>query len=77
MTPEQAQALLIEEAAGAYRPVRQGQVGACAAWHDLDEEGRTKAYELAVELRQLEAALDPEGLSTTAQAVLQRILRAT
>ena len=35
--------------------------------------GRREAFEVATELRVLEAALDPEGLSTTARAVLARI----
>ena len=35
-----------------------------------------EAFELAAELRAMEAALDPEGLSTTARAVLARIRRA-
>jgi hypothetical protein len=30
-------------------------------------------YELTRELRRLEAALDPDGLSTTARAVLARL----
>ncbi len=64
---------LIEQAAGAHRELRQGQVGSSSAWHDLDEEGRTEAYERAVVSRKLEAALDAEGLSSTAKAVLRRI----
>jgi hypothetical protein len=43
------------------------------AWHDLDADGRRDAYELTRALRAAEAALDPEGLSTTARAVLARI----
>lgn len=77
MSPEEHRELLIEEAAGAHRPLRQGQVGSAPAWHDLDEAGRQQAHERATELREMEAALDPEGLSSTARAVLQRILSAT
>jgi hypothetical protein len=43
------------------------------AWFDLDEPGRQEAFEDALRLRALEAALDPAGLSTTARAVLARI----
>jgi len=64
---------LIEEVAGAYRPERVSGDRTLPAWHDLDPDGRQKAFELALGLRTLEAALDPEGLSTTARAVLARI----
>ena len=72
MTPEQEQ-LLVEQVAGAYRPASGDQVQYHKAWHDLDAAGRRRACELAEALRPLEAALDPEGLSTTARAVLERI----
>jgi hypothetical protein len=65
---------LVEQVAGAHRerdPL--GEVRAHPAFHDLDEEGRREAYELALRLRRMEAALDPDGLSTTARAVLARI----
>lgn len=42
-------------------------------WFDLDEEGRARAFEVSLQMRRLEAALDGEGLSTTARAVLARI----
>jgi hypothetical protein len=64
---------LVEEVAGAYRPLRANGDRTSPAWHDLDEAGRAEAFEVAVGLRTLEAALDPEGLSTTARAVLARI----
>ena len=65
--------LLIEAAASAHRERLAGRIVPNAAWHDLDEQGRTQAFESVVKLRQIEAALDPEGLSTTARAVLARI----
>ena len=65
--------LLIEETAGAFRPVRSGRVGSLPAWHDLDEAGRRAAHERAAVLRRMEAALDADGLSSTARAVLARI----
>jgi hypothetical protein len=43
--------------------------------HDLGEEERRRAFDLARGLRVLEATTDPEGLSTTARAVLARIRR--
>ena len=66
---------LIEEVAGAYRPRSTDELRYHPAWHDLDAGGRTRAYERARAQRPLEAALDPDGLSTTARAVLARIRR--
>lgn len=68
---------LIEEAAGAYRERGlDGRLRSAPAWHDLSAEERLVAYERAVVMRGIEAAIDPEGLSTTARAVLARIRRA-
>ena len=71
MNPED----LIEEVASAWRPVSidQHELRYHPTWHDLDAAGRTRAYYLARAIRPLEAALDPDGLSTTARAVLARI----
>jgi hypothetical protein len=68
---------LIEQAASAYRPrdPRDGRARPHPAWLDLDAEGRTAAFETATASRALEAGLDPEGLSTTARAVLARLRR--
>jgi hypothetical protein len=67
---------LVEAAAGAYRPRRPGGgTGTSPAWHDLDAEGRQEAFRAAALSRRLEAALDPEGLSSTARAVLARVRR--
>lgn len=66
--------LLIEQAAGAYRERNGfGELRDHPAWHDLDASGRRESFELALELRRLESALDPEGLSTTAHQILARI----
>jgi hypothetical protein len=67
---------LIEEAATAWRPGASGEMRPHPAWADLDPAGRLEAFELARRQRRLEAALDEEGLSTTARAVLARIRRA-
>jgi hypothetical protein len=73
MTDDERRAL-IEQVAAAYRSVApDGSLRAAPAWHDLDDEGRREAAALALGLRRLEAALDPEGLSTTARCVLARI----
>ena len=64
---------LIEEAASAWRPRGLDAVRVHPAWADLDGAGRLEVYELTRRLRRLEAALDPEGLSTTTRVVLARI----
>ncbi|MFO0552661.1 MAG: hypothetical protein U0271_29995 [Polyangiaceae bacterium] len=67
---------LIERAASAHRDRDpRGQIVASPAFHDLDEEGRLAAYAAAVELRRLEAALDPEGQNTTVRAILRLVRR--
>lgn len=71
---EREREALVEAAAGAWRPRRPGGgVGTHPAWHDLDAAGREESFHAAAQSRRLEAALDPEGLSSTARAVLARI----
>ena len=66
--------ILLEQVVGAWRPRdRDGGVRAHPAWHDLPAALRPEAARAARRQRRLEAALDPEGLSTTARAVLARI----
>jgi hypothetical protein len=66
--------VLIEAATTAWRPdAPSGQVRAHPAWADLDAAGRVAVYEAARILRQLEAAHDALGLSTTARRVLARL----
>jgi hypothetical protein len=73
MTPAEREAL-IESVTTARRDVRpDGRVVAAPAWHDLDPAARAEAFEATAAQRQLEAALDPAGLSTTARAVLARL----
>lgn len=69
--------LLIEQVAGAWRPGGDDALHYHKAWHDLSAAGRERAFLRARALRTAEAALDPDGLSTTARAVLARIARAT
>ena len=76
MTAEEEE-LLVEEVAGAHRtpPRTFDDLVYHPAWHDLDATARTRAAGRAEALRPIEAALDPDGLSTTARAVLARIRR--
>lgn len=75
MTPEND--ALLEAVVSAHRERdRDGRPRAHPAFHDLDAEGRRAAFEAALLARRLEAALDPEGLSTTARAVLARLATA-
>ena len=68
---------LIEQATSAWRPrAPDGRIRAHPAWHDLDAAGREAVFHQTARVRALEAALDPDGLSTTAHAVLDRIRRA-
>lgn len=72
-TPEEREGL-IEQVASAHRPLDpRGVVQSSPAFADLDDDGRREAYEAAAAMRAIEAAIDPEGLSTTARAVLRRI----
>lgn len=65
---------LIEQVAGAFRPQDPfGELRGHPAFYDLDDAGRAEAAAVAERLRAMEAALDPDGLSTTARAVLTRI----
>ena len=67
-------AILIEAATTAWRPRSpSGELRPHPAWSDLDPGGRLEAYEAARALRRLEAARDPEGLTSTARAVLARL----
>jgi hypothetical protein len=74
MTPQEREAL-IEAVTSAFRPrdAITGELRGSDAWHDLDEAARVEAFERAIVVRELEAALDGEGLSSTARAVLGRI----
>jgi len=72
MTPEEEE-ILIEQVAGAYRPRAREELRYHPAWHDLGEAERVRAYEIARSMRKVEAALDADGMSTTARAVLARI----
>jgi len=66
--------VLLEQILSAHRePHARLRVRSHPAWHDLPDSDRERAFEAALALRTLEAALDPGGLSTAARAVLARI----
>jgi hypothetical protein len=73
MTPVE-RAALIEAVTSAHRERDpHGRVLGHRSFHDLDADARREAYEQTCLSRALEAALDAEGLSSTARAVLRRI----
>lgn len=75
MTPAERERL-VEETLTAHRERDpRGVLTPSSAFHDLDDEGRLRAYELALVQRSIEAGLDPMGRSTTVRAVLS-LLRA-
>jgi hypothetical protein len=66
----------IEQLLSAHRErSAHGEIRPAPVFYDLGEEARARAFDAAVTQRQLEAALDEDGLSSTARAVLQRIAR--
>ena len=70
------QAMLIEEAATAWRPrAPDGRTLEHPAWADLDTVARKAAFEESLAMRVLEAALDPDGYSTTVRAVAAAIAK--
>ena len=74
MTPDDERELLIEQVVSAWRPEGpDGGVQGHPAWHDLDERGREEAAQRAMQARRMEAALDSDGLSSTARVVLAKI----
>ena len=73
MANEGDEDLLVEQVAGAFRPPSRDELRYHPAWHDLGPEGRLRAFDRARALRKIEAAIAPDGLSTTARAVLARI----
>ncbi len=65
---------LIEQVVSAFRERDpDGRVLPSAAFRDLEDADRRIAFEETLRARRLEAALDPEGLSTTARALLARL----
>jgi hypothetical protein len=74
---EGEEAMLIEAAVTAWRPrTPDGRTLEHPAWADLSPDARRVAFEEALVMRVLEAALDPDGYSTTVRAVAAAIARA-
>lgn len=68
--------MLIEETASAWRPrTPDGRTLEHPAWADLDPAARQAAFEAALVMRVLEAALDHQEYSTTVRAVVETITR--
>ena len=66
--------ILIELLTNAWRPTDlDGGPTFHPAWYDLAPEDRRVAHEETAKQRALEAALDPEHLSSTARRVLAKI----
>jgi hypothetical protein len=77
MTDQRRREELIEAVTSAWRPRDpHGRIEDHPAWHDLDEADRRAAFEEALAVRALEAALDPRGWNATVRAVLARLPRA-
>jgi len=53
----------------------RGEILPHPTWSDLEPSARREAHDRATVSRRIEAALHPDGLSTTALAVLDRIGR--
>ena len=66
--------VLIEAATGAYRERDSyGRLRPSPAWADLAPAQRRELFDRQLVARLLEQAVDPQGLSSTARAVLDRI----
>ena len=65
---------LIESTVTAWRPrTPDGRILDHPSWADLPDADRARVWEETSRSRALESLIDPEGLSTTARAVLNRI----
>ncbi|PYV33931.1 MAG: hypothetical protein DMG09_21700 [Acidobacteria bacterium] len=66
--------LLIEEVVSAFRERNAwGRILPSPSWLDLTAEDREALFARQLESRLIERALDPNGLSSTARAVLKRL----
>ncbi len=76
MSTQREKELLLEQTTSAFRRRdRTGAIVPSPAWFDLTPEEREEAFETTSSLRHLEAALHPDGHSTTVSAVLRRLKR--
>ena len=66
--------ILMEAAATAHRERDpEGRIQPSPDWMDLSPEDRGRLFEIQLASRILERAVQPEGLSATARAVLRQI----
>ena len=66
--------VLIEAAVSAFRERNAfGRILPASAWWDLAPEDREALFDRQLESRLLERAIDLDGLSSTARAVLERL----
>jgi len=71
---DDARDLLIEKAASAFRERHaSGRILPLPSWFDLAPADRESLFDLQLESRLIERALDANGRSTTVQAVLSRL----
>ena len=70
MTPGEREALIEQVVSAARAEDRRGGVRPSPAFFDLDDAGRTEAFDLAMQQRRIEAALDAQGHNATVKAVL-------
>ncbi len=65
---------LIEASLTAWRPRSpDGLIHPHPAWADLAPYDREAVFDAALQARAVESLVDPQGLSTTARAVLRRL----
>ncbi len=73
---ESASAALLEAAATAYREHDlEGRLLPPPAWWDLSSREKDELFRLQAMAREIERALHPTGMTTTARAVMSRIVR--
>lgn len=74
MKPGDREDALLEAATTAWRELSpDGRLRAAPAWWDLAADDRDRLHRRQIEARSLEAALDPDGRSSTVKAVLARL----
>jgi hypothetical protein len=73
VTPEERESLIAAVTTAHRQRGTHGEIKSHRAWHDLDEAGRTEAFDETLRTRKIESASHAQGLSTTARAVLARI----
>ncbi len=75
MTPGEREALIEQVVSAARAADPRGGVRPSSAFYDLDDAGRSEAFDLAMKQRRIEAAIDGEGHNATVKAVLAIIGR--